>query len=288
MKSGLKNGKCGAQGTARPTEIAFTLLELLTVITIIGILAAIALPALKAMKPNIQAAGARQLLDDVNRARQLAISQRTTVYMIFCPSNYWNDSAFGNLAQVEKTKTDRLTDRQLIGYTYVSLRGVGDQPGKPIPRYWSSWKRLPQGSFIPMEKFQPFSATVPVINIYTSGLPAAFSISGFRTNNTIPFPSEDAYTNNSGQKIYVTVPYIAFNYLGQLVDASGSVTRSNEFIPITAGNVGFHVDPVTKKVPPQTLPNVAETPPGSSTNTYQLVNIDWVTGRARIEHQVVQ
>src|SRR5262245_17427689 len=110
---------------------AFTLLELLTVITIIGILAAIALPALKAMKPNIQAAGARQLLDDVSRARQLAISQRTTVYMIFCPSNYWSDPNFGGLPKVEQDKTDRLTDKQLIGYTFVSLRGIGDQPGRP-------------------------------------------------------------------------------------------------------------------------------------------------------------
>jgi prepilin-type N-terminal cleavage/methylation domain-containing protein len=257
---------------------AFTLLELLAVITIIGILAAIALPALKSMKPNIQAAGARQLLDDVNRARQLAISQRTTVFMVFCPSNYWNDPAFNNLAPVEKSKTDRLTDRQLIGYTYVSLSGVGDQPGKHVPRYWTSWRRLPPGAFIPMEKFQPRNQYV---DISTSGVPA-FRIFGFSVTNNIPFPSEDAYTNNAGQSVYVSVPYIAFNYLGQLTSGQ------NELIPITQGSVGFQKDPTTHDIMPRTLPNVSESPAGSSTNIYHLVNIDWVTGRARIEHQVVQ
>jgi len=252
------------------------LLELLAVIAIIGIIAAIALPSLKGMRPNIQASAARQLLDDVNRARQLAISQRTTVYMVFAPSNYWNDTAFGTLGAEEKTKSDRLSGKQLIGYTFVSLRGVGDQPGRPTPRYWSNWKTLPQGSFIPPEKFGPFKPNVPVINIYTSGIPTpAFQIFGFRTTNSIPFPSEDAYTNNSGKSVYVTLPYIAFNYLGQLVSGQ------NELIPLASGGVSF--GPM-----PRSSPSVAENPPGSFTNTFNLVSIDWVTGRARIERQEVR
>jgi len=35
-------------------------------------------------------AATRQMLDDVGRARQLAISQHTTVYMVFVPENFWN------------------------------------------------------------------------------------------------------------------------------------------------------------------------------------------------------
>ena len=70
-----------------PSTIAFTLLELLVVLAIIGILAGISLPTIHAFKPNPAAVAAQQLLDDVARARQLAISQRTTVFMVFLPQN---------------------------------------------------------------------------------------------------------------------------------------------------------------------------------------------------------
>src|SRR5947208_5814213 len=106
MKTGATSLKDSAQRSARPAK-AFTLLELLTVISIIGILAAIALPGLKALKPNIQGSAARQLLDDINRARQLAISQRTDVYMIFVPQCYWASSEYSKLmAPVEIDKGD--------------------------------------------------------------------------------------------------------------------------------------------------------------------------------------
>src|SRR5580704_4275477 len=69
---------------------AFTLIELLVVISIMGVIAALAVPAMKNLgKANVQASAARQLLDDVGRARQLAISDHTTVYMIFVRTNFW-------------------------------------------------------------------------------------------------------------------------------------------------------------------------------------------------------
>jgi Tfp pilus assembly protein FimT len=60
------------------------------VISILGILAALTMPALKNFaKSDATISASRQLLDDVGRARQLAISQRTTVYMVFVPTNFW-------------------------------------------------------------------------------------------------------------------------------------------------------------------------------------------------------
>ena len=65
---------------------AFTVLEMLVVITIIGFLAALALPHLPGMtKANAMTTALQQLLSDTALARQLALSHRTTVYMVFVP-----------------------------------------------------------------------------------------------------------------------------------------------------------------------------------------------------------
>ena len=64
------------------------------VIAILGILAAMTVPVLKNFAKSDATLGAsRQLLDGVARARQLAISHRTTVYMVFVPTNFWTDSS---------------------------------------------------------------------------------------------------------------------------------------------------------------------------------------------------
>src|SRR5437016_6365327 len=102
----------GAPGR-RSSSAAFTLIELLVVISIIGLLAGLAVPVMRNFKPNVVSGATRQLLDDVHRARQLAISQRTTVYMVFVPTNFYNDPTYLQVTQLYpsiKTKGDKLLD----------------------------------------------------------------------------------------------------------------------------------------------------------------------------------
>lgn len=262
----------------------FTLIELLMVIAIIGILAAVVGPSVVNLRAtDALAASTRQLLDDVARARQYAISQRTTVYMVFCPSNFWNDPAYSvvNASLTERPKAERLFGRQLVGYNFVTLRSIGDQPGQNSARYLGAWRNLPEGAIIPDFKFRPRSA--PPVIIQDPAPPAtpvlrSFTIPGFDVATNIPFPSVSApWLLVGGIKTWVRLPYIAFNHLGQL--DSGV----DEYIPVARGSVGHVRD--AAKVPIQAAPAVNENPPGNSTNAYLLVHIDWLTGRARLEKQ---
>src|SRR5208283_2855139 len=140
---------------------AFTLLELLTVIAIIGILAALVAPVLTQFrKGDAVTAATNQLLGDVAHARQLAISTRSTVYMVFVPTNFWNTAAgtlnsawWNTLTAAQQTAATNLCDKQLTGYNFVSLRTVGDQPGRNNPHYLGPWRTLPAGTFIGTQKF---------------------------------------------------------------------------------------------------------------------------------------
>jgi prepilin-type N-terminal cleavage/methylation domain-containing protein len=262
------------------TSRAYTILELLTVITIMGIIAALAVPTLRGLKPNAKVAATRELLDAVGRARQLAISQRTTVYMVFLSTNFWADAASAAWTFQDWRTVTNLCDKQLVGYAYVALRSMGDQPGAHHPSYLSSWHTLPQGAFIPPGKFWPgltlTNTSLAVGNLF---------IPPFSRTNNIPFPSE---TNQPAP--YIWLPYIAFDGTGQLV--SGRAGQP-ELIPVSEGNVSVARDPITKTalpvavVPPgQSQAN--EVPAGNTIENYSLVYIDRLTGRARVERRKVQ
>jgi len=261
---------------------AFTLIELLVVIAIIGLLVGLAVPVLNNFKPNYTASLTQQLLTDIARARQLAISQRTTVYMVFVPTNFWQDPAFQNpnYTFADRTELTNLFDKQTIGYNFVSLRSLGDQPGRPTVRYLSSWKALPDGGFIHPAKFQAYQPNRPIFSMFTNNPPRlAFRAYGFSETNTIPFPLETTQ-RASPRAPYVTLPYIAFDYMGRL--ASGR----DEVIPLSRGSVVFARDP--NKKPRQGLPSFNELPPGNSTNAFNVVYVDWLTGRARALQQEVR
>jgi type II secretory pathway pseudopilin PulG len=266
------------------------LLELLVVISIIGILAAIALPSLHNFKPNITAAATRQLLDAVAHARQLAISQRTTVYMVFVPTNFWNDPVWPTLSVADKAAATNLLDKQLIGYNFVTLRSIGDQPGHSVPRYLSEWRTLPDGVFIAMQKFGPTNPA-PANTLYISNWVThiGFKIVGFNVANTIPFPLETTPQFTPKQQ-FITVPYIAFDYTGKLVNSVGSQIPQTEYIPLAKGFVVFPHNPVTRMpiVPPDGTNKFTELPPGNASNNFNIVSIEPLTGRAHVERQEVQ
>jgi prepilin-type N-terminal cleavage/methylation domain-containing protein len=286
-------------------QSAFTLLELLTVISIIAIIAALTVPVLKNFgKSDVSVSASRQLLDDIGRARQLAMSQRTTVYMVFVPTNFWganNLFGSGGLNAVQGTVATNLLAMQLTGYTFLADGAIGDQPGQHQWHYLAPWQALPDGTYIPLWKFynsvstpagQTFFFSDPVNNsVY-------FNINAFATN-TFPFPTQDATNNNNP---FVMLPYIAFNYLGQLSTPGGQLfspqwqngigdqdyTGGGIDIPLAQGSLLTAKDPTSRQLqvgPPQ----VVELPPGNTTNiSYNVVHIDPLTGRATLLYHKLQ
>jgi prepilin-type N-terminal cleavage/methylation domain-containing protein len=310
-----KRSEDGSRFTRHPPPAtrhfrAFTLTELLVVIAILGLLAGMTIPVLKNFAKSDATIGAsRQLLDGVARARQLAISHRTTIYMVFMPTNVWIDSSgnfpglpnswWGHLSPVLKTAVTNLVDRQLSGYNFVASGAIGDQPGRHAWHYFDRWQTLPDGTFIALAKFttppelpgSPYDIT-DSINTNKPGTP--YKIWGFHVTNTFPFPTEKGTNFNPPQiTVGIILPYIAFNYLGQLTVDGQTLADRDEFIPLAKGSVVPAIDPATRNfvlsssspgMPPKS-PDVAETPPGNSTNTYNIIHIDRLTGRAVAEYQ---
>ena len=295
---------------------AFTLIEMLAVIAIIGIIAAFALPVFKNFgKGDTSVSASRQLLDDVGRARQLAMSDRTTVYMVFLSTNFWTPvsgaldpdgplfSAFPTYLNTNQIQAaNNLLDKQLTSYTYMAYGALGDQPGQHQWHYLAGWQSLPDGVYIPLYKFfnqnppVPYNFSDPSVTPNYPNPPYQFSINAFTVTNTFPFPTADS---PAAAQFGITLPYIAFNYLGQLSDYSGNMlTSQNEDqdfagggidIPLVQGSVMPDLDPNTRALLHNGPPQINEMPPGNGTNSaYVVIHIDPLTGRATMEHHKMQ
>jgi prepilin-type N-terminal cleavage/methylation domain-containing protein len=278
-------GSCHSSLVTRHLRGAFTLIELLVVIAILGILAGLAVPALKNIgKSEGNVSAARQLLDDVGRARQLALANRTTVYMVFVPMNFWVISGspppnpwFNSLTPAAQAAATNLCDQQLSGYTFMANGGIGDQPGRHLWHYLAPWQTLPEGTFIAQQKF------TNSFNIYDPISQVPYPILVFNYTNTIPFPTETNTAAVTPAPGLPWLPYIAFNYLGQLTTDGVNPATRDEYLPLAHGSVADAAD--ANKVLFFAPPVVKEIPPGNSTNlAYNIVHIDALTGRAVLEY----
>ena len=290
----MTRNTCNLQPATCNLARAFTLIELLVVISILGILAALSVPALKSLgKSNVATSASRQMLDDIGHARQMAIGQHTTVYMIFVKTNFWMAPGYpnpwsGKLSPTQLSVVTNLCEKQLTGYAFISLRSVGDQPGQGQTHYLSAWQKLPDGNFIAAQKFL---IPGPSVWFYISAFNPTLKITPFNTIKGIAYPTEDSPTKAAG---VLSIPYIAFNYLGQLTVDGQTISQNDEYIPLAQGSVGYALDTVTKTpiLSAATLvksTDVTETPPGNSTNTtYNIIHIDRLTGRATMEYRRVQ
>jgi prepilin-type N-terminal cleavage/methylation domain-containing protein len=248
-----------------PHFAAFTLIELLVVLAIIGLLAAIGIPMMKGFgQTNAMAAANRQLLDDIAGARSRAIAGHTTVYMVFVPPEIVNPPPTWNIfftptnKVVVGTELSNLYGGQFTTYALLSLRSVGDQPGRPNARYLTEWRTLPNGIFIATNKFGAYTSTAPD------------TVRNFvRDPTTFPFPVATNGTTAS------YVPYVGFDYLGRLI------SQKDEYIPLDRGSI-FYARDVNGAFINQPA-DVLENPPGNSIVNSNVIHIDWLTGRARVE-----
>jgi prepilin-type N-terminal cleavage/methylation domain-containing protein len=262
---------------------AFTLLELMMVIAIIGFIAAMTLPHVSGFtKANTLAAANRQLLDDLAFARQRALVNRSTIYMVFVPPGFWTNSWPGSSYEASSNNAvqfglnpavqfNAMLGRQYTSYALLAMSTVGDQPGQHFPHYITDWRTLPQGVFISPFEFQ---TNLPPITISTTntitGVTNAVAVSPFSWSAPVPFPSIGAGTSNT----FNTLPFIGFSPQGSLTQ------QADQYIVLTRGSVFYAQN--SNGVPIAGPVDAISTPPGNETNNPNLIQIDWLTSRATL------
>ncbi|MSU35818.1 MAG: prepilin-type N-terminal cleavage/methylation domain-containing protein [Pedosphaera sp.] len=298
---------------------AFTLIEMLIVIAIIGTLAVISGPALKGLgKTNARSAAQRQILDDLGFARQSAVKNRTTVWMVFVPPNGQPNAGgsmisqqyqvlsrsgffsaltgpYDPLKQVVLRSFTNTVVSQLTGYTIISRSGVGDQPGRARFKYLTDWRTLPDGMIFPSFLFNRFSGPQ-----FPAPLKQYPNYLGMSTNWLgLPFPTlVDHPVENLYDRQFVSdkdfdgggLPAIGFGPNGQIVmgppgepmnrtTRKGGMPPTDVYLAIAEGSV-FVPKLSDGRFDLSIAPDSVETPKDNWTNS--IIRISNLTGRARL------
>jgi len=228
-------------------------------------------------RSNAMIAANRQFLDDLAYARQRAIGDHTTVFVVFVPPYVVpavNTFKAPPVPQALYQQYTNLLTGQYTTYALFSQRQLGAQPGQATPKYLTGWRSLPNGVFIATNKFgsQPMPLP-PFVSLPPFAPPFATNVLF-----TFPFPAVSSFQLN------LVLPYIAFNYQGQLVvldSQRNQVPDFDEYIPLARGSIFF--DPNTRAA------DLQENPAGNSINTTaNVIYINALTGRAKVVQQQIQ
>jgi hypothetical protein len=173
-------------------------------------------------------------------------------------------------AKAERTQLTNLFANQFSAYALIASRSVGDQPGRPTPRYVTEWRHLPEGTLFAPYKLLPPTPASALADEYTRAFPT----------NYFPFP-------RSSSALF-PLPCIGFNAQGQLLspgDAILTLAKGSVFYGRLAnGNLSLNTPPDVQLNPPINARLAAR----AQTNSFQFLRINWLTGRARVESQGVE